>query len=226
MAIPLPLIGLGVGALGSIFQGASQRRQARELERMNVRPTYRTNANVLQNQAIARQMSRVGLPDQVYNNQLNQIQQSVGTGLRQLGTRGTNSFNVNSLIRNANQAVGNLNAQDAQARMSWTQQLMNANNAVANEERYAFNVNQLQPWQINAQNVASMRRAGTQNIFGGLGMLGQGAMMGVFGNIDGSANTQQGQNNLSLGAGQFGSTGFPTNTPMPPLYPSLRSFPV
>lgn len=187
----LPAIALGASVLGSVFQGARQRRQARELERQNVRPTYTPDTNILQNQAIAQQMARAGLPDQVYNNQMNQIQQGFSTGLRQLGSRSTTPINVNSLVRNQNQAVGNLNAADAQARQQWTGQLMQANQAVAQENRQAFNINQLQPYQQNAQNVASMRRAGTQNVFGGLGMLAQGAMMGVFGDT-GSGGLLQG----------------------------------
>lgn len=179
----LPAIVSGVSAIGSLFQGASQRRQARELERQNVRPEYNQSPALRQNQMLAQQMYQVGLPDQVYNNQLNQIQQNLSTGLRQLGSRSNSAFNVNSLVRNTNQATSNLNAQDAQARQQNLQNLYNVNNQVANDDRYAFNVNQLQPYQQNVQNIQSTRRAGTQNMFGALNLLGQGAMMGVFNNL-------------------------------------------
>lgn len=184
-----PLLALGASAGLGILQGISQRRQARELERNNPRPTYTPNSNIIRNQALAEQMSKVGLPSQVYNNQLNQLQQNFATGLRTIGTRGNVATNTNALVANANRAVSNLNAQDAQARLQGTQMLMNANTALANEQRQAFNVNQLQPYQQTRQDVASLRRAGTQNIFGSLGMIGQGAMMGMFNNLGGATST-------------------------------------
>lgn len=182
----LPAIVTGVSALGSLFQGTQQRRQARQLERQNVRPVYNQSPALRQNQMIAQQMASVGLPDQVYNNQLNQIQQNMSTGLRQLGSRANTAFNVNSLVRSTNQATANLNAQDAQARQQNLQTLMNVNNQVANDDRYRFNVNELQPYQQNVQNIQSTRRAGIQNQFGALNLLAQGAMMGVFNNLGGS----------------------------------------
>lgn len=179
----LTAIALGVSALGSLFTGISQRRKARELERQNVRPIATADPNLAYNRQLALQQARTGLPSQVYNNQLNQIQQNLGTGLRFLGQRGNLSTNVNSLVRTMNQSVANLNAMDAQARLQGVQNLMRANTALAEENRYLFNVNQLTPYMQTAQQVASLRSAGTQNIAGGFGMLGQGAMMGVFNNL-------------------------------------------
>ena len=178
-----PAVALGISALGSILTGISQRRKARELERQNVRPVATADPNLAYNRQLALQQARTGLPSQVYNNQLNQIQQNLGTGLRFLGQRGNLSTNVNSLVRTMNQATANLNAMDAQARLQGQQNLMRANTALAEENRYLFNVNQLTPYMQTAQQVASLRRAGTQNIAGGFGMLGQGAMFGVFNNL-------------------------------------------
>lgn len=179
----LPAVALGISALGSMFTGILQRRKARELERQNVRPVATADPNLAYNRQLALQQARTGLPSQVYNNQLNQIQQNLGTGLRFLGQRGNLSTNVNSLVRTMNQSVANLNAMDAQARLQGVQNLMRANTALAEENRYLFNVNQLTPYMQTAQQVAALRSAGTQNIAGGFGMLGQGAMMGVFNNL-------------------------------------------
>lgn len=185
----LPIAALGVSALGSVLQGASQRRQARELEAQNQRPVYTPSPELAQNRALALQQSRVGLPEQVYNNQLNQIQQNFATGLRQIGLRGNTAVNANSLVSGVNQSVQNLNALDAQARQQGTLNLMQANTALSNERRGIFQ-DQLNQYMFNAQNIASMRRAGTQNIFGGLGLLAQGALMGTFnGNNNNSATT-------------------------------------
>ena len=185
----LQIAALGISALGSVLQGASQRRQARELEAQNVRPQYTPSPQLAENRALALQQSRVGLPEQVYNNQLNQIQQNFATGLRQIGQRGNTAVNTNSLVSGVNQSVQNLNALDAQARQQGTLNLMQANTALSNERRGIFQDN-LNQYMFNAQNIASMRRAGTQNIFGGLGILAQGALMGTF-NGNGSTGAAQ-----------------------------------
>ena len=181
-AIAFAPLALGVSAGLSGLKGLFQNVQARKLERQNIRPNYQISGEVFQNQALAQQRMKEGLPAQVYNNQLGQMQQNFATGLRSLNSRGNTAYNVNSMLRNMNQGVANLNAQDANARQQGTQMLMNANSTLANERRQQFNINQLQPYQQNAQNIANMRRAGDQNMFGALNMLAQGAMMGTFGN--------------------------------------------
>lgn len=175
----LPAIVTGASALFGIGQGASQRRRANELEAQNVRPNFRPSAELRENQAMARQQARIGLPDEVYNNQINQIQQNFATGLRQLGSRGNTPYNVNSFVRANNQATANLNAQDAQYRLQGQQNLMSANRALAQEQRMEFQ-SQMQNYQQNAQNIANLRRAGNQNMFGAISMLGQAALGGVF----------------------------------------------
>lgn len=185
MAFPIvPLVAFGLSAL----QGVQQRAQARQLERQNNRPVYTPNSNIALNQAMARANARTGLPDQVYNNQLNQIQQNMATGLRTVNQKGNVSYNANQMVANANRAVGNLNAMDAQARQQNQNQLYAQNQAMANEQRQAFNINELQPYQQNVQNVISMRRAGTQNIFGALSQLAQFSMMGGFNGVSGQQN--------------------------------------
>lgn len=178
----LPIVALGASVLGTALQSASQRRQARELEQANQRPLFRPSAQLQENRQLALEQRQVGLPDQVYNNQLNQIQQGLSTGLRTIGTQGSISTNTNSLLNTLNRSLANLNAQDALARQQGTQALMSANQALANEQRYAYQQD-LNEYNQNRATVASTRRASTQNLFGALGLLGQGAMSGVFGGM-------------------------------------------
>lgn len=193
----LPAIVAGASAIFGAIQGGRQRRQASQLEAQNVRPTFRQSAELRENQALARQQSRIGLPDQVYNNQLNQLQQNMVTGLRQLGSRGNLPYNVNAMVRGTNQATANLNAQDAQYRLQGQQNLMSANRALAGEDRAQFQ-DQMNQYQFNAQNVANMRRAGWQNTYGALSMLGQGALMGSFNSLQGVFGQGGGVNNMTL----------------------------
>lgn len=227
----IQIAALGVSALGSVLQGASQRRQARELEAQNQRPVYTPSPQLAENRALALQQSRVGLPEQVYNNQLNQIQQNFATGLRQIGLRGNTAVNANSLVSGINQSVQNLNALDAQARQQGTLNLMQANTALSNERRGIFQ-DQLNQYMFNAQNVASMRRAGTQNIFGGLGMLAQGAMMGTF-NGNNNSTTQVARNTVNpntlqpmktAGVSGLSNQGFNIPTTIPTSLNPFRQF--
>jgi len=208
----LPAIVTGASALFGLGQGARQRRQANELEAQNVRPSFRPSPELRENQEMARQQARVGLPDQVYNNQLNQIQQNLVTGLRQLGSRGNLPYNVNAMVRGTNQATADLNARDAQYQLQGQQNLMSANRAIAQEDRMQFQ-DQLNQYQFNAQNVANMRRAGYQNTYGALSMLGQGALSGVFNNVGGLFGRNN-VNNITLPPQQMTPTGPQGLSPM------------
>lgn len=201
----LPIASLGVSVFGTALQGIGQRRRARELEAQNPRPVFTPSAELRTNQILAQQQRQGGLPDEVYNNNLNQIQQGLSTGLRSINQRGNASTNANVMLSTLNRALGNLNAQDAQARQVGTQSLMNANRAVADEERYAYQQD-MNAYQQTRQDIASTRRAGTQNLFGALGLLGQGSMAGVFGG--------NGLGTLPTGMGTTATSGGFMNNPL------------
>lgn len=178
MAIPiLAGIGLGVNALsslaGGIF-GAGQKRQANRLERNNPLPIAQVNQNLLANVAQANQMAQVGLPQQQYNNALQQQQQAFAGGLRTLGRSGGTS-NLATLLRGQNQGINNLNVADAQARQANQRLLMQQRGVLANEEQRVWNWNKAQPYLRTMQQVASLRNAGNQNMFGALGNLASAA---------------------------------------------------
>lgn len=184
-------IGLASSLIGGIF-GGSQLRKANRLERNNVLPIAQVNSNILQNQAMARQMSQIGLASQQYNNALQQQQSNLSNVLN-VSSRSGQNIPVAGLLRQANQATQNLNIQDAQARQQNQRLLMQQNQAVAQEEQRVWNWNKAQPYLRTAQQVASLRNAGTQNIFGALGNVSQLAMGGAF-----DGGQQQSQQNLQL----------------------------
>lgn len=193
MALPLAAIGLGLSAAGSLAGlgfGISQRAQARRLERNNQLPMTSVNNNILQNVAQAEQMARTGLPSQVYNNQLNQINTGLTAGLRQVGRLGSAS-SVASVLRGYNAGLGALNASDAQNMQANQRLLMQQRGLLANEQERVFNWNRAQPYLRTMQQVASLRNAGNQNIFGAIGNI---AGMGM--NLAGSG--------LEIGGGGAG----------------------
>lgn len=192
MALGLGSILGGVGALAGIGFGIGQNSKAARLERNNVLPIATVNSNILQNQAMARQMSQIGLASQQYNNALQQQQGNLANVLS-ISSRSGQNIPVAGLLRQANQATQNLNVQDAQSRQQNQRLLMQQNQAVAQEEQRVWNWNKAQPYLRTAQQVASLRNAGTQNIFGGIGTIAQ---LGIGGAFDGQQQQSQQYNQL------------------------------
>lgn len=157
-------------ALAGVGYGIFQSIRAKQIEKQNVMPLASVNTNLLQNVGLAEQRSRTGLPSQVYNNNLMQLNQGLTSGLRQAGRMGGTS-SIASILRGYGSGIGNLNAQDAQAQRQAEGNLMNQRQTLANEQLRVFNWNKTNPYLRTAQQVASMRSAGTQNIFGGISLL-------------------------------------------------------
>ena len=178
----LPLIGAAIG-LGSIVSGIFRGAKARRLEKQNPYPTATVDANIATNQALAQQRARVGLPSEQYNYGLQNIQRNQAGALSAAMTSGR-PVNIASLLGQTNQATMQLDAQNAQARMNNQMVEMQANEALAAENQRVWQWNKANRYQQMAQRVAQLRSAAQQDIFGGIGALGQMAAGGVFGKVD------------------------------------------
>ncbi len=172
------ILGAASAGLG-IIKGISQGIKANRLERNNVLPVTKVNSNILSNALQARQMAQIGLSSAQYNNQV-QMQQNNLSNVLASASRSGGNIPVAGLLRQANQATMNLNALDAQTRQQNQRISYQNNSALANEEQRVFNWNKAQPYLRTAQQVASMRNAGTQNIFGGISTVANMAMGGAF----------------------------------------------
>lgn len=192
MALPLAL-GLGIGAnlLGSLF-GLGQTARASRIEKNNPLPLTQVNSLIQANQAQAKNMAQIGLAATQYNNALQQNQNNLSTVLASASRTGRN-IPVAGILRQANQATTNLNIQDDQARRQNQLLSMQQNQNLADEQLRVFNWNRAQPYLRTAQQVASMRNAGIQNIFGG---------------ISGASNILM-SGGLGQQQGQIQGTGFP-----------------
>jgi hypothetical protein len=191
MALPLAALGIGANLLGSaygLFQGA----RANALERNNQLPVAQVNSLLAQNAAQARNMAQIGLSNTQYNNALQQNQNNLSTILASASRSGRN-IPVAGLLRQANQATTNLNIQDEQARRQNQILSMQQNQTLAQEQQRVWNWNKAQPYLRTAQQVASMRNAGVQNIFNGIGGATAIAMGGGLG---GQQQSTQGQAGL------------------------------
>lgn len=189
MAFPLSAaIGAGGALLGTAF-GAFQTGKANRLERENTLPLATVNSNILSNVALAQNMANIGLSEQQYNNALMQQDQNLSAAVRASGRSGRNT-NTANLLRQANAATLNLNAQDAQARQQNQRALMQQRGILANEEQRVWNWNKAQPYLRMSQRIASLRNAGNQNIAGGIGTLtGIGMNVAANGGFGGSSSS-------------------------------------
>lgn len=180
------ILGLGTGLIGAGF-GIGQKIQARNLEKRNKLPIATVNANIAKNAAIANNMANVGIAGQQYANARNQQDQNLANVLNVASRTGRN-IPLAGIIRQADLSTANLNARDEAARMDNQRLAFQQNANLANEENRVWNWNFAQPYLRTAQQVASLRNAGNQNIFGGLSSITQMGANGMFGGNSGGSN--------------------------------------
>ena len=187
---------LGVLA-GGIF-GVFQNSKANRLERQNVQPLTAVDPNLVKNVGQAELMAQQGMTSQAYNNATNQLNSGLTAGLRQAGRMG-GTASIASVLR-ANQAgFNNLTAQNAQLQQQNQRVAMQSRSALAQDNQRVFNWNKAQPYLAMQQRIASLRSAGNQNIFGGIGAL---ASAGNSVNQDQQGGGEQSQGQMFLPQGR------------------------
>ncbi len=157
------LIAAGISAVPQLFKGISglfQAGKGNRLRKSLVRPTEVVNPLYQQNVALAEQMGRTGLPQQQYNNALNNINRNQAGVLRRFG--GSNQ-SLASILRGSNDATMNLDAQDAQARLGNQRFAFGQRGILAQMQDKAWNYNNVQKYDENMNYANSLIGAGKQN---------------------------------------------------------------
>ena len=103
----------GGSAIIKGVEGISQNSKANAIEKSNPYPMMGVDQGYQQNVNQAQQMAQQGMPAQQYNNQLNSINQNQSGALQTLSRSSNPGANLASIVRQGDQATGNLNAQDA-----------------------------------------------------------------------------------------------------------------
>jgi hypothetical protein len=129
------------------------------------RPEYDIPEEVMQNQNIAKTMAMEGLPAAQYNRGQANIDRNMAFGLRQANSRRGGLVGLAGMEQAANDAYANLDVADANARRQNQQVLMGQNQNVAQYRDKAFQLNELEPWQIDMQAAAANEGAGINNLF-------------------------------------------------------------
>lgn len=156
--------GLIKGAIGLIQRGQANRWLKRNPEQDEVMP-----AEIKQNQELARIRANTGLPSEQYNNAMKNIQRQQLMALRAAGQRGGGAALsiLGGINEQGNDAVGNVDAQDAQMRVNNEGQLINVNNQVAGWKSRLFDQNVRQRWLRQFQQKTQELGAGNANAVAG-----------------------------------------------------------
>lgn len=198
--MPIPLI-LGAAALPSVVKGISGLfgiAKGNKMAKNNPFPTAQVNSNIQKNLAIAEGMAQTGLPQQQYNNSLQNIQRNQASVLNTLGRSSNNNAGLQSLLRASNDATMNLDVNDAQARLQNQRLAMQSRGQLANEENRVWDWNNRQKYIQNANAASQTIANGKTNAFGALtdlSQLGQSYLDGMNG-LGGAAGTSQTGNML------------------------------
>lgn len=184
MSFVIVAAGVGVASAGySVYKGIHDSAKANAIEKANQRPAYQIPAEYQQNVNIAKQMAQIGMPQQQYNNQVNAINQNQAGAIVAQNNSANPGANLASIVRQGNQATGNLNAQDAAAKQTNQRFAIGQNGLMGqqklaqqqynNFDKYTENFNQAQAYRgaanANFQNAAT----GAAQMAGGLYGMGQ-----------------------------------------------------
>lgn len=168
---------VGGGLIQSIIGGIGAKKRQRELEKFNATaPKYQANQGIMDyyNQALARYNVNP-TESALYKRQMQGIDRNVSNSINALQDRRSATAGASSLLRAANDARLDANVAAEQQRDQRFSQLGGAAEAKAGEERTAFDVNQMQPFErkfnLLAQRAGAanqLANTGISNAFGGL----------------------------------------------------------
>lgn len=171
----LPLLSAGAGLVQSIIGGAKAKKYQRQLENMQS-PTYNPNQGILDyyNKALARYNVNP-TESALYKRQMQGIDRNVSNSIAALQDRRSATAGASSLLRAANDATLDANVAAERQRDQRFGELGGATNMKAGEERTAFDINQMQPFE-RKYNLLAMRagaanelaNTGLSNLFSGL----------------------------------------------------------
>jgi hypothetical protein len=157
--------GIGAASLGlGVAKSIGESNAANKLERNNPRPNYTIPAEYRQNYLLAQHMAQIGLPQQQYNNQLNGINQNQTGAINALSHSANPGAGLASIVRGGDNAVGNLNAQDAMARQQNQRFAIGQNGILGQQELAKQQYDKFDKYSENFNQAAADRSAANSNL--------------------------------------------------------------
>jgi len=180
-----------IGGIQSIIGGSKARKARRELEGLQT-PQYEKSRSITDyyNQALGR-YQQSPYQSNLYKMQAQNIARGTAQGIAGLQDRRSALAGIPALVQGQNDAYLKAAAAAEQQQSQNFAQLGSASQAMAGEERQAFNINKMLPYQRKADllgqkaaGYTQLMNAGLQNVYGGLTGATMGATYGskLFGN--------------------------------------------
>lgn len=198
------LVQTGIGLIGA-------RKARKQLENLQT-PTYTPAKSISDYYAEAKQRYNTSpYASTLYNTQMQNINRNTAQGISGLQSRRMGIGGISSLIQGQNDAMLKAAATAEQQKDQRFGQYGQASSAMAGEERQAFNINKMMPYEkkynllaMKAQANNQMANAGMQNVAGA----GQSYMYGRALSQGGGTPSYGGTTRSTRSANQYG-TGLP-----------------
>lgn len=155
----------GIGVLGKLWSGFSQKNQANKIAKNNPRGVQTVQSEYQQNVNDAELMAKNGMPSQQYNNALNNIGRNQAGGLR-LASRKGGTSGIASILRAGNDATANLDVQDSIQKNRNMLNLLQERRVLGGQKQAAWNWNTRDKYLENLAKEQALRGAGNQNLAG------------------------------------------------------------
>ncbi len=185
MPVTIGAVTAGAGLLQSFFGGRKAKKAQKELENLQS-PTYNPNESVLSYYNNALQRYNVNpYNSTLYKTQQQNIGRGVNQGIGALNNRRSGLAGISSLIQGQNDSLLKAGIAAENQKDQRFSQLGGATQMKAGEDRQAFNINKMQPFErkynllaMKAGANAKTANDGLKNIFNGLGTMAGGYQLG------------------------------------------------
>jgi hypothetical protein len=178
--MPFPFMALGagisgLGALGKVFSGINQNKLANKINPFYQQ--YQKNPLAEENLAANKNMFYGRMPGaQKAESNIMQLQSNLFSNAQRGATDASQLIAVGSGLQGGtNEAFSNLAATEGQSKAGLLTNLGQAYRGAISEGDKAYE-SMAQKFQMDSQAKAALRQSGMQNIFGGIGDIGAGAM--------------------------------------------------
>lgn len=188
------LIGGAGGALIGLASGLFGKKKANNILKDNPYPTEPLPAEIQANQQIAEGAATQGLPSEQYQQAQKNIQRNQAAAVSASSTSpGGAVRNAGAIQQMSNDATGNLDAQNAEARRQNTAQLLNVNSQAASWKDKLFDWNSRQKYIQNYNYGMGLLGQSNQNLISGadklLGTAAGAVSGGLFSGSGGGGST-------------------------------------